>query len=111
LSNPDAVSLINTNLLEYGKLREVYELLLKDAFDLLKMADTEFYNSLPMFGEPLPEINTDTIPNPESSQKAFKSAGQDELEFHTRELVNRLLENPLSGLIFMFSLAELENDN
>jgi hypothetical protein len=75
------------------------------------MADTEFYDSLPKFGEPFPEINTDAIPNPESFQKAFKSAGQDELEFHRKEFVNRLLENPLGGLIFMFSLAELENDS
>jgi hypothetical protein len=97
LSNPAVVSRINKNLLEYGKLREVYELFSKDAFDVFKMADTAFYNSLPMFGEPLPEI--------------FRSAGQNELEFHRKEFVNRLLENPLGGLIFMFSLAELENNS
>ena len=100
LSNPDAVSLINKNLLEYGKLREVYELLSRDAFDLFKMADTAFYNSLLMFGEPFPEINTKAIPNPQSFQKAFKSARQDELEYYRKEFVNHLLENPLSGLSF-----------
>ena len=111
LSNPDAIGLINKNLLKYGKLREVYELLSRDTFDLFKRADTEFYNSLPMFGEPFPEINSDATPYPELFQKAFKSAGQNELELHRKEFVNRLLENPLSGLIFVFSLAELENDS
>jgi hypothetical protein len=62
-----------------------------------------------MFGEPFPEINSDSIPNPESFQKAFKSAGQNELEDRRKEFVDNLLKNPLSGLFFIFSLAESEN--
>jgi hypothetical protein len=109
LSNPNAVSLINKNLLKAGSLKEVYELFSKDAFDIFKLADTEFCNLLPIFGELLPEVNTDTIPNPQLFQEAIKSVGQDELERHRKEFVNYLLENPLSGLFFVFSLAELEN--
>jgi hypothetical protein len=111
LSNPDAVSLINKNLLEYGKLREVCELLSKDAFDVFKKADTEFYNFLTRFGELFPEINTDAIPNPQQFQEAIKSVGQDELEQMRKEFVSDLLENPLGGFFFIFSLAELENDS
>jgi hypothetical protein len=109
LSNPDAVSLINKKLLEYGKLREVFELFSRDAFDLLGKADTEFYNSLPMFGEPFPEIKPDAIPDPQLFQEAYRSAGQDELEDHRKEFVDHLLKNPLSGLFFIFRLAESEN--
>ena len=109
LSNPNAVSLINKNLLEYGKLREVCELLSKDAFDVFKKADTEFYNLLTRFGELFPEINTDAIPNPQQFQEAIKPVGQDELEQMRKEFVSYLIENPLGGLFFIFSLAELEN--
>jgi hypothetical protein len=80
LSSPNAVSLINSKLLKYGKLGEVYELLSKDAFDVFKEADLGFYNLLPVFGEIFPEINTDSMPNPQQFQEAIKSVGQDSLD-------------------------------
>jgi hypothetical protein len=111
LSNPNAVSLINSKLLKYGKLREVYELLFKDAIDTFKKAGPEFYNFLLIFGEIFPEIKTDTVYNPQQFQDAINSVGQDKLEYIKKEFVNRLLENPLSGIFFIFSLAGLENNS
>jgi hypothetical protein len=98
LSNPNSLSLINKNLKKYGKLKDVYELFSKDAFELLKKADPEFYNILPVFGQVFPEIKTDAMPDPQIFQEAIKSVGEDDFEQLRKEFVNLLMENPLSGL-------------
>jgi hypothetical protein len=111
LSNPNAVNLINTDLIKHGRLKKVYELLFSDVLNIFKKAGPEFYDFLPIFGEIFPEVKTDTTPNPQLFQDAIKSVGQDELEQMKKEFVNHLLENPLSGIFFIFSLAGLENNS
>ena len=111
LSNPNAVNRINKNLSNYGILKKVYTLLSNDVFNMLEKADPKFYHFFPIFSEIFPEIKTDTIPNPQLLQNAIKSAGQDELKCMKKEFVDHLLENPLSSIFFIFSLAGLENNS
>jgi hypothetical protein len=111
LSNPNAVGLINEKLIRYGKLEKVCELLSRDAFDVFKKADTEFYKFLTTFGALFPKINTNSMPDPRLFQEAIKSVGQDEQEQMRKEFVSHLLENPLSGFFFMFSLSGFVNES
>jgi hypothetical protein len=111
LSNPNAVNLINKNLSNFGRLKEVYKLLSNDVFNILEKADPEFYGFLPIFSEIFPGIKIDTIPDPQLFQNAIKSVGQDELKSMKKEFVNHLLENPFSSIFFIFSLARLEDNN
>jgi hypothetical protein len=77
LSNPKAVNLINRNLLKYGKLKKVYELISDDVFNIFRRAGPEFYNFLLIFGEIFPEIDTKMISNPQLFRDAINSVSED----------------------------------
>jgi hypothetical protein len=111
LSNPKAVNHINKNLSDFGILKKVYILLSNDVFNMLEKADQKFYHFLPIFSEIFPEIKTNMIPDPQLFQNAIKSAGQDEIKHLKKEFIDHLLENPLSSIFFIFSLAGLENNS
>ena len=106
LSNPQALDLINNNLIKYGKLEKAYNLIVDNAFSLFKRGDEQTYNFLHTFKVSFPNVDTNAMPNPKLFQEAINSMGEHELEELRKQGVRFLLENPSTGVFFIFSLSK-----
>jgi hypothetical protein len=107
LSNPEALDLINNNLIKYGKLEKAYNLIMNNALSLFKKGDEQTYNFLHTFKVSFPDVDTNAMPDPKLFQEAINSIGEQELEELRKQGVRFLLENPSTGVFFIFSLSKM----
>lgn len=104
LSNPKALSHINSTLLKYGLLRETYSKIFRESFQAFKRADGSFFNNLEMYKGLFQGVNDNLIPDSKTFQALINSLSETEMESLQQQFIAYYMNNPNYPLFFIFSL-------
>jgi hypothetical protein len=107
LSNPKSVYVVNDRLRKHGILEKAYDQITNQALFFLKTGDEKKYEFLQTFRMILPNLGSNTVPDPKTFKEQINATEGKELEKHRKELVHHLLENPSSCVLLIFSLTKL----
>lgn len=109
LSNPKGLDLINSRLLKYGLLKEMYSTTIRESFHAFKLGDEDFYNILKMFGVLFPNVDITSLPDRKLFQEQIKALNDTDIENLQQEVVIYLVENPHYPIVFIYSLYKFGN--
>jgi hypothetical protein len=109
LSNPKGLDLINSRLLKYGLLREMYSAIIRESFHAFNVGDENFYNILKMFGVLFPNVDITSLPDRKLFQEQIKALSDTDTKNLQHEAVTYLVENPHYPILFIYSLYKFGN--